>query len=208
MAAKAKQAKKKSPIKLSLPISPKSYDPLLAVAMANAGFTHQRIADHFKVDRTTISKGLAQLKEWADSASVYAHLEPNILAGLRQQIISSITVEELEKASINTKIWAIAVLFDKSQKLPKLEQRTDLGKEIKALKQLKQEQHQLLDKLRELGLKAGIADDVIDVLPVDVKQIEQTPTSKVKLSVDRKRISKDVVEQYDIIMDSAVETEH
>ncbi len=114
----------------------------------------------------------------------------------------------MENASINTKIWAIAVLFDKSQKLPKLEQRTDLGKEIKELKELKQEQHKLLDKLRELGVKAGITDDVIDVLPVDVKQIEHTPTSKVKVSVDRKCISKEAVEQYDMIMDNAVETEH
>jgi hypothetical protein len=194
--------KTNSQIKTSLPISPKSYDPLLAIAMANVGFSHAQIAEHFKVDRTTITKGLGQLKEWLDSANIYSQLEPQILASLRQKIISSITVDQLQNATINTKIWAIAVLFDKSQKLPRLEQHKVLGNQIKELKQLKVEQKQLIDSLREYGSRLGIDDDIIDIPPVDVKRIEQTTMKQVKVEVDRHRISEKAIQEYDILMEN------
>lgn len=184
-------------------------NPIVALAMREKGFSVEEIAKHFSSCVSTVEQVLAKIRSFLANASVYNELENQLLAGFRQKILFSFTEEEIQKAPVGTRMMMLGIAFDKSQKLPNIPQVHDLGKEIKELKELKVDQHKLLDKLRELGIKAGITDNVIDVLPVDVKQIEHTSTERVKISVDRKRISKQAVGQYDSLMDSKPDgTEH
>ena len=80
---------------------------------ANPRIKHDEIAKVVGVERSTVSKILAQYNVDKTEVDEYAGNKTDIFNGLQRKIIKAITDEEIKKASYGQKIMSLGVIEDK-----------------------------------------------------------------------------------------------
>ena len=85
------------------------------LAESNPALTHNDIATLQNVERSTVSKILADANIVKSEVDDYKSNEGTVIANLRKRIYNSITDEDLKKTPFGSRIMAYGILFDKNQ---------------------------------------------------------------------------------------------
>lgn len=88
---------------------------LLAMQKKHPDLTHQELADTQGLARSTVTKVLLRYGIEKEKLDEFKTNRADIMAGLQEKILQSITTGDLEKASLQQRMMAFGILYDKER---------------------------------------------------------------------------------------------
>jgi CRISPR/Cas system CSM-associated protein Csm2 small subunit len=142
MAAQA--AKPKTAHKVTTKRRPRSHlgdeekKAIVTIATENPRLTHQQIADLKDVERSTVSRILAEYKIDARKNEEFKAHRADVFAGLQHRILKNITDEEIKKAPLQVKMMSVGIAYDK-ERLERGESTENIGIVGKLIREIRDE---------------------------------------------------------------------
>jgi hypothetical protein len=109
---------------------------IITTALTNPNLTQDQIGALTNVDRSTVSRLLADYRIVKDNVDFYKENRADIFAGIQQKILTGITDAELQKAPVQVKMMALGVIYDK-ERLERGQSTENIGLITKVIRELR-----------------------------------------------------------------------